>query len=1029
MKYGVLGPLRACSDGDSEVPIRSRLERTVLATLLVRTGQVVTVGQLVETLWGDRPPSSYASNLQTYVSRLRERIGARIAHVNGGYRLTVADDDLDLALFHSDLARARAAGDPATAAAHFRAALGRWRGPMLAGLSVPLLAPDVAHCELERLDAAEDAADAHLAAGLPATDLLPELRTLVAEHPLRERPAGLLMVALCRAGRRADALQVYQHARDTLVEELGIEPGADLRALHQAILRGEEPGPSGGPATDRSLRSRPAAYRSLRSRPAAYRSLRSRDNTAFPVCQLPPAPDGFVGRAAAVETVADLLRPGAIVPVVALAGQPGVGKTSAALVVAHRIRDAFPDGQIFINLAGASPSPRPPTAALADILSSLGVPGPAIPEDPGALSAAYRAKLADRRVLVVLDDAADPAQIRPLIPGTGGSAVLVTSRRLLSGLVEARHVHLGPLTDTEARALLTHMVGADPVAAAPAHAARITAACGNLPLALRIAGTRLATRGLSVEALAERLSDERRRLRELTVGDQQVRASIALSVAALSAPARRAFAALGQLGPVTLASWSLAVLLDAQSADAAVDELVEAGLLTPAGAGPDGEPRYRLHDLLRLYARGLRTDDGGTHRLVGAALSASAIAANAMPRTVTWARTHPRAERAASSSTPAGAAALPEGLADRIAGTPGDWLDAELDLLLHAVLPAADDESAVALAVRLAPFLWVRGQWTRLREMLGVAEAAAARVGDEHGLAWAGLLNGILRLVRGEVAGAQALFAASHERYARLGDAHGLACVLSDEAVLYGYQEFAEKALAAAGRAGQLFAAAGDPLGAVIAAPALSAALRGLGRFEAALEADRRAVAQARAHGAADVVLGRCLNALAMSELLTGATELAYDAAAEAVDLLRPSGDRYVYLAALRQLASAATGLGRRAEAIGLLRRSRDLAAALGDELGRTSLDRDLAVSRIGDGDPAAAAAGLERCLVAFEQMDIPSGQAATLTMLARAYDELGRASAARQARRRRAEVRTDPRDKRTTKLADIMLRLADRSA
>jgi hypothetical protein len=190
--------------------------------------------------------------------------------------------------------------------------------------------------------------------------------------------------------------------------------------------------------------------------------------------------------------------------------------------------------------------------------------------------------------------------------------------------------------------------------------------------------------------------------------------------------------------------------------------------------------------------------------------------------------------------------------------------------------------------------------------------------------------------------------------------------VLSDQAVLYGYQANASQALAAAGRAGQLFAAAADPLGAVIAAPAMSAALRGLGRFQAALDADRRAVAQARALLAADVVLGRCLNALAMSELLIGATALAYDAAAEAVALLRPSGDRYVYLAALRQLASAAAGLGRRAEAIELLRHSRDLAAELGDRLGRTSLDRDLAVSRIGDGDPAAAAAGLERCLVAF---------------------------------------------------------------
>lgn len=989
MKYGVLGPLRACSDAGPEVPIRSRLERTVLATLLVRTGQVVTVGQLVETLWGDRPPSSYASNLQTYVSRLRERVGARIAHVNGGYRLTVADDDLDLTLFRRDVARARAADDPATAALHFRAALDRWRGPMLAGLSVPLLAPDIAHCELERVDAAEDAATAHLAAALPATDLLPELRTLVAEHPLRERPYGLLMTALSRAGQRADALQAYLQARQTLVDELGIEPGPELRTLHQAILRGEE----SGPAEDRS--------------------------TTFPVCQLPPAPDGFVGRTGIVETVADMLRPSGIVPVVALSGQPGVGKSTAAVVVAHRIRDAYPDGQLFLNLAGASGHPRPATAALAEILSSLGVPGPAIPEDPGALSATYRAKLADRRVLVVLDDAADPAQIRPLIPGTGGSAVLVTSRRLLSGLVEARHVRLGPLTDSEARELLTHIVGRDRVDSAPEHAARITAACGNLPLALRIAGTRLATRGLTVATLAERLRDERRRLRELSVGDQQVRASIALSVAALSPPARRAFAALGPIGPVTVASWSLAVFLDAGSADAAIDELVEAGLLTPVGAGPDGEPRYRLHDLLRLYAAGMPAADGGSARLVEAALTASTIAANALPRTVTWART----------STVADPAALPECLATRIAATPGDWLDAELDLLLDSVLPAADDATAVALAERLAPFLWVRGQWTRLREMLAVAERAAAAAGIERGLAWAGLISGILRLVRGEVAAAEEHFAASHERYERLGDAHGLACVLSDEAVLSGYQEFGERALVAADRARELFAAAGDPLGAVIAAPALSAALRGLGRFDAALDADRQAVAQARALGAADVVLGRCLNALAMSELLTGATGPAYVAAAEAVDLLQPSGDRYVYLAALRQLAAAAAGRGRRAEAIALLRRSRDLAATLGDELGRTSLDRDLAVSRIGDGDPAGAAAGLEKCLVAFERMDIPSGQATTLTMLARAYEELGRAAAARQARRRRAEVRTDPRDRRTSMLTDIMLRLADRSA
>lgn len=986
MKYAVLGPLSVCSDGGVEVPIRSRLERTLLAVLLVRAGQVVTVGQLVETLWGDRPPSSHASNLQTYISRLRDRLTrTTIEHANGGYRLTVPEEDLDLTQFRHKVAEARKA-EGEQAVERFRRALREWRGPMLAGMSIPLLASDIAHCDLERLDAAEDCADAHLAAGLPVTYLLPELRQLIAEHPLRERLHGLLMRSLVRAGRRADALLAYQHARDLLVTELGIEPGAALQRLHQAILKGEDD--------------------------------EQAPTTTFPVCQLPPAPAGFVGRGQAIDEIAKLLRPGPIVPVVTLSGQPGVGKSTAAVVAAHRIRDAFPDGQLFINLAGASAAPRDAAGALADILRSLGVPGPAIPEDLGALSATYRAKLADRRVLVLLDDAADPAQIRPLIPGTGGSAVLVTSRRLLGGLVEARHVHLGPLSDPEAQELLAHMVGPDRMARAPGPAARIADACGNLPLALRIAGIRLATRGLTVAALAERLGDERRRLGELMVGDQQVRASIAFSVAALSPRARAAFAALGPVGPRSVASWLVASLLDARSADAVVEELVEAGLLTPDGAGPDGEPRYRLHDLLRLYAEDLPGGDATARpRMVAAALWASHIAFDNLPRTVTWTRT----------ATPAGPAELPDGLADRVRATPGEWLDAELDLLVDHVLQVAGDDDALALAERLAPVLWARGSWTRLREVLAVAGRAATRSGDRRAVAWTDLINGILRLVRGEVAAAAELFARSLARFELLGDAHGLACVLSDQAVLYTYQEYPERALAAASRAREHFAAADDPLGAVIAAPALSAALRGLGRFDDALDVDRRAVEQARRLGAADIVLGRCLNSLTVSELLSGSAGPAHEAAAEAVRLLRPTGDRYVYLAALRQLATAAAGLRRRAEAIRLLRESRGLAAELGDRLGHTSIDRDLAVSRIGDGDPASAASGLERCLAEFEQMDIPSGQATTLTMLARAYDELGQGAQARSARRRLNEVRRDPRDLRTPMLTEIMMGLAER--
>ncbi|MGI5147151.1 BTAD domain-containing putative transcriptional regulator [Plantactinospora sp. CA-294935] len=1030
MKFGVLGPLRVCTDSGAEVVLRSRHQRTVLGALLVGAGQLVTVDRLVETLWGDRPPASYASNLQTYVSRLRERLpGLSIEHRSDGYLLRVETDDVDVLVFRREVATGRAAlaaGDPGLAADRFRRGLRQWRGRPLADLTVPTLEPELAQWELERVGAQEDCVDADLGADGDLATVLAELHRLVTEHPMRERPYGQLMVALYRAGRRADALAAYQRARETFVTELGVEPGPELRRLHQAILRGEEP------SVGRSGNRPEVAPRS-----------------PFPVCQLPPALPGFVGRAGSIDRIERMLDSAAGgVPVVAVSGQPGVGKSALAVTVAHRIRDRFPDGQLFVHLAGASAAPRDPAAVLADLLRVLGVPGSALPQNLSALAAAYRARLADRRVLVVLDDAATAAQVRPLLPGTPGSAVLTTSRRRLSGLIDARHLPVGPLTDDEARALLADVVGPERVAEEPGQAARIAAACGNLPLAVRIAGTRLATRSWPLAILADRLDDERQRLDELAAGDLQVRASLALSVQALSPPTREAFGLLGSLGPVSFAPWAVAELLDSADADRVLDELVEASLLEVTRPADGGEPRYRLHDLLRVYAEELAAATGrplptagsvggvgapagspavpagqpgrragAQRRLVAAAAALAGSAARRLPRTLTWARLAEPADRV-----------RPPRAAERIAADPLGWFTAELDFLiglLGLAMECGAERAAIDLAERLAPFCWVHGHWTELQAVQRLAGQAAERIGDDRTIARTDFVIGLLQLARGDLAGAAERLRDGRDRYERLADRHGLACLLSDEAVLYDYQNRAEDAASTAERAVALFRAEGDPLGALLAAPVLSAAYRGLGRLDEALAVDEAAVAEADELGAAEIVTARCLNALAVTRLLRDEPALAYAAAERAVALLRTVNDRYVLLAALRHLASAAVCLGRRDEAVHRLQQSHDLAVQLGDRPWATGLARDLAVSWIGEGRAGAAVGVLRRCVRTFEEMSMPSAQAATLNMLARAYDETGDRDAARDARFW-AGILSDPRDTRTPALAGIVLRLAD---
>lgn len=543
----------------------------------MHAGKPVSVNHLVDAIWDGDPPKSYLSNLHTYVSRLRERLpGLRIDHVDGQYLLRVGPGDLDLLVFRAKVDAARLAarrGEHALAADLYRSALALWRDRPVADLDVSALEPEISHGETTRLIVLEDRFEAELAAGRHV-EVVGELEAAVAEHPTRERLCRQLMIALCGAGRQADALAVYRTTRDVMVEALGLEPSPALRRLHQEILRGDVPGLSAEPV-----------------------------EPAFPLCQLPPDTADFEGRGGELEQVVAALRANtASVPVVVLTGEPGVGKTALAIRVAHRLRAEFPDGQLFAHLAGTSPNPKQARDVLGSLLRALWRKGAAIPEDLEDRTAAIRACLADRRVLVVLDDAASAAQVRALLPGTAGCAVLVTGRGRLDGLAGSTSLAVPPFTADEARALLGRIAGRDRVELERAAADEVVALCGGVPLAVRIAATRLvARRHMSVRSLADRLADERGRLDELAVGGLQVRAAVASSYATLSAPARAGLRRLASLGPTDIAESVVAAVLDVPDADGVVEELVRSSLLTPGGVDAGGQPLYRLPELVRVY--------------------------------------------------------------------------------------------------------------------------------------------------------------------------------------------------------------------------------------------------------------------------------------------------------------------------------------------------------------------------------------------------------------------------------------------
>ncbi|WP_234332561.1 AfsR/SARP family transcriptional regulator [Streptomyces sp. NRRL S-87] len=593
----MLGPVEVWSEGHR---LRSFAQKptALLVAGLVDAGRVVTVDRLVDAIWGEDPPATAAKLVQSYVAVLRlvlHQPGSApvITTRPGGYVFEAPPAALDLHRFQHLLDRGRqecVRGGHAAAVETLEAALALWRGPALGGPASPLLRAEAERLEEMRTAATEALLTARLEAG-GGQELVGELTRLVAAHPLRERPRALLMVALERSGRRAEALAVHRDARRVLREELGVDPGPELTALHARLLTA--PAHGHGEEALPPLPGPRAAETGRPHRPA----------------QLPAAPAALTGRAeertrllAALEGSTD----DRCAPVCVVHGMGGTGKTALALHVAHEAAAGYPDGLLHTNLRGSDPTAAAdPAEVLAAFLRALGLPPADVPADPSERAALYRTLLSARRVLVVLDDAADDRQVRPLLPGAGASGALVTSRRTLPALDAALRVALRVLGHRDSLELLDRCTGGSAVAADPEAAAAVARLCGGLPLAIRIVGSRPGTGGRpSLGVLAARLADERHRLDELSAGDLDVRASVSLSYRALPESGRRTFRRLGALGPAAFGPAAAAPLLGVSVAQAGrlVEALAQAHLLEPAGSGADGTPRYRFHDLVRLHA-------------------------------------------------------------------------------------------------------------------------------------------------------------------------------------------------------------------------------------------------------------------------------------------------------------------------------------------------------------------------------------------------------------------------------------------
>jgi DNA-binding SARP family transcriptional activator/tetratricopeptide (TPR) repeat protein len=906
MEFRILGELEVRAGGGA-LDLGGLRQRRVLAALLLSPNRVVPLWRLVASVWDDEPPPTAERLVRNRVAGLRSvltRKGGFIDTDGDGYRLRVGPGELDAAVFEELAARGRAAGD----ARLLRDALALWRGPALAGLGGEALGRDAARLEEQRLAVVEECLELELAAGGPDR-LVDELAALVAAHPFRERLVGLWMTALYRCGRRAEALAAYRALADRLLDDLGIDPVPELRRLREGVLRQE---------------------------PVLSLLAERQTEPAVAPAQLPRDVPRFTGRVGDLAQLDALLSDGQAGPAVvisAIAGTAGVGKTALAVHWAHRVRDKFPDGQLYVNLRGFDPtgSVKAPADALRGFLDALRIPARRVPADLEGRAELYRGLLAGKRMLVVLDNAGDAEQVRPLLPAAPDCLVLITSRNRLPGLADdgAHQVILDVLSPAEARQLLASRLGADRVAADPDAVDEIIDRCARLPLALAIVAA--AHDQVPLAALADELRRAHGTLGPFTGDDPRtdVRAVFSWSYRALSPAAARLFRLLGRHpGPdlTAPAAASLAGLPDAETHHL-LAELTRANLITEHRPG-----RYTLHDLLRAYAGELTV-----------AVDAEADRRTALYRALDhYLHTAYRGvmlldpQRQPIDLTPARPGVTPEHITDHRQALA--WFTAEHAVLMAAVATAAAsgfDEQTWQLAWTLGTFLDRQGHWHDLASTGHAALAATRRLGDRHGQARAhrGLAAAEDQLGREDTAIQH--YREALDLYRELGDAgaqadtyFGLGLVAATHGRYRDALGYAEQAL-------DLYRVTGNRTG-----------------------------------------LARILNATGWTHAQLGDYDHALLRCEEALALLQQLGDRRGQADTWESLGGIHQGLGHHREAAACYQRAVDLFQEVGD---RHFTARTLV--RLGDvhhaaGEPGAARDQWERALRIFEKLSQPDADA-----------------------------------------------------
>lgn len=964
LTFRVLGPLQVQGTaGPLRVP--PGRQEVILAALLLESNRVVSTSQLVDLIWEDNPPETARTQVQICVSRLRKMLAAADGEVSlvtrpPGYVLHTGADNVDAALFTALVQRARGLGEtgrPEEAVGILRSAVTLWQGDCLTGLDSGPLANRARRLNEERLAAVELRIRLELELG-HHDRLVSELQMLTHEHPLREKLHGQLIQALYWSGRQAEALEAFRAARRYLAEELGLEPSRELRDLEAAILAGDLPAPAPPAPSVPAPAARPAEEGeeapAAGTAPAPGSAPARHDTVPH---QLPADTADFVAdaqRLAALEKALTGDDGRATVGLAAITGKPGTGKSTLAVHVAHALAETgFPDGQLYCDLRGTTGTPATPVEVLGRFLRALGIPGQLIPETLDERAEMYRTRLAARRLLVVLDDAAGEGQVLPLLPGSRGCAVLVTSRARLTALPGAHRVELDVLDEDRALELLARIIGADRVAGETVAAEALVRTVGRLPLALRIVAARLAARPhWTLASMVQRLADERNRLDELTHGEMTMRASLSLTYEGLAPEDRGLLRLLSMAQAPTLPSWLAGALLDDRRPFPSdlMEPLVDVQMLDVAGVEPTGGFRYRFHEIIRVYAR-------------------EQLAAQHPPE----------ARRAAFARMAGGWMHLAQEAHRKVYG--GDFT------VLHGDAPRWEPPAAYTDETLADPLAWLDAEQTALCGMVGHAA-------DEglHDLCW-DLATSLVTLF--EVRGHYDLWERTHltalAAVRKAGNLRGTAAVRASLGSLYMSRSQYDTARQALTSALDVFQALDEPMGEALCRRDMALIARTGGDDGTALELYRRSLADFDRAG--DVV-GRAivLTQSAHIRMRQGEIGLAQRQLDEALDIYEGVGYTGGRARTLRRVGQVLLEQGQSDLAVLTFTEVLELCRDSGDVIGEGHLLRDLGHAFAMMGRPDRARDFYDRAVAAREQiMDFSGGALARLDLARLLKEEPGR--------------------------------------